>query len=342
MHRVYKYILPQVNEQLQRITERAKQIPDRELRKQALDSISTKKFHCQGGSVYAAAHPAYMPVLVPLIVALQTISDYLDNLCDRSTSMDADDFALLHQAMYTAVTPGMELDNYYAKRTEQNDAGYLKFLVITCQQQLSNLPAYSYVQSEVQQLVKLYSELQVYKHIAPHLREERLLDWWELHRTNYPQLQWHEFAAAAGSTLAMFVLFLAATDEQLTKEQVALYKQAYFPYICSLHILLDYCIDMEEDMLGGDLNFCSYYPSSIELVDRLEFILRQARKSAERLPAAKFHRLIIDGLLALYLSDPKVHEQSNVRQISRQLMKNSTLSRLFFFINSKWIRWRRL
>ena len=30
---------------------------------------------------------------IKFIVAYQTISDYLDNLCDRSTSLDPDDFS---------------------------------------------------------------------------------------------------------------------------------------------------------------------------------------------------------------------------------------------------------
>jgi len=51
-----------------------------------------------------------------------------------------------------------------------------------------------------------------------------------------------------------------------------------------------------------------------------------------------FHRMIIEGLLAIYLSDPKVSEQQEVRSVSKRLMKGSPLTRLFFFFNSRWIR----
>ena len=40
---------------------------------------------------------------IQFIVAYQTISDYLDNLCDRSTSLDPADFAALHEAMTDAL-----------------------------------------------------------------------------------------------------------------------------------------------------------------------------------------------------------------------------------------------
>ena len=41
---------------------------------------------------------------IRFIVAYQTISDYLDNLCDRSTSLDPKDFSALHEAMKDALT----------------------------------------------------------------------------------------------------------------------------------------------------------------------------------------------------------------------------------------------
>lgn len=342
MHRVYKYVLPSVKQELTQLRQLAERIPSEELRTQALNSIRDKKFHCQGGSVYAVANMAYLPILIPLIVAMQTISDYLDNLCDRSTSLDPDDFRMLHQSMLDAATPGASLQNYYMHRDDSDDGGYLQHLVRTCQQQIAKLPAYPIVQEQVLELIGLYSDLQVYKHICKESREVKLLEWWRKHQDSYPHLQWNEFAAAAGSTLAMFLLLLAASDEHLTPAEAEQLKISYFPHVCCLHILLDYLIDQEEDKLGGDLNFCNYYENESQMIERLHFIVGRAREDVKQLPASRFHSLIIEGLLALYLSDPKVREQSEVRQISKQLMKNSTLSRIFFFINSCWIRIRRL
>lgn len=338
MHRVYKYVLPGVEHELKRLRSYAERIPDDELRTQALNSMKDKKFHCQGGSVYAAANLDYRHVLIPLIVALQTISDYLDNLCDRSTSLDPEDFRRLHQSMLDAVNPEAELQDYYAFRSEKNDGGYLHHLVRTCQAHAAQLPSYSSVQEHVTALVALYGDLQVYKHIRQDLREPRLLAWWEQHRSDYPNLQWNEFAAATGSTLAMFMLFLAASEERLSADDAAAIRNIYFPHVCGLHILLDYLIDQGEDQAGGDLNFCNYYENEGLLIERLGIIVGCAREDVKQLPAARFHRLIIEGLLALYLSDPKVRNQSEVRNVSRRLMKNSPLTRLFFFINSIWIR----
>ncbi len=342
MYRVYKHILPCVSEELQKLHQQALLIPDKELQAQALSSLRDKRFHCQGGAVFAALCMEYKSILIPLITALQTISDYLDNLCDRSTSLDACDFRLLHQSMLDAVTPGAKPGDYYAYRDEKDDGGYLHHLVNQCQQQIVRLPSYSVVQAQVTELVVLYSDLQVYKHIHKELREDALLQWSKPYQNKYPQLLWNEFAAASGSTLAMFLLFTAACDAQLTQADADLWRESYFPHVCSLHILLDYLIDQEEDTHGGDLNFCNYYESDGQLINRMEQIVTNARSDVKHLPAAHFHSLIIEGLLALYLSDPKVRSQSEVRRISEQLMRNSKLSRLLFFINSRWIRFRKL
>ncbi|MFC4778613.1 tetraprenyl-beta-curcumene synthase family protein [Paenibacillus sp. GCM10023252] len=338
MHRVYKYVLPEVNRELAALRERAESIPDDELRTQALSSMDTKKFHCQGGGIYAAANLSQRHLLIPLIVALQTISDYLDNLCDRSTSLDPNDFRLLHQSMLDAVDPDAPVRNYYEHRKEEDDGGYLHHLVKTCQYNVRQLPSYARVQSYVSELVGLYGDLQVYKHIRHDLREPQLLAWWDTHRLKYPQLEWNEFAAATGSTLGMFMLFLAASEEGLTDEDASAIQRAYFPHVCGLHILLDYLIDQEEDVAGGDLNFCNYYDNQSLLTERLGTIVTRAREDVSLLPASRFHRLIIEGLLALYLSDPKVSGQTEVKDVSRRLMKNSPMTRLFFLMNSIWIR----
>lgn len=338
MHRIYKYVFPEVRSELKRWRETAELMPDPELRKQAVDSLTHKEFHCKGGAVYAAANLPIRHVLIPLIVAFQTISDYLDNLCDRSTSLDPEDFRLLHRSMLDAVDPAAPLADYYALRAEKDDGGYLHELVRTCQSCVSRLPSYPLVRESVRELVGLYGDLQVYKHIRKDLRERELLNWWEKHRPKFSHLRWNEFAAATGSTLAVFHLFLAASDSSLTARGVETIRQAYFPHVCGLHILLDYLIDQEEDRAGGDLNFCGYYEDGETTARQIADIAERARRDIVRLDHPRFHRMIIEGLLALYLSDPKVREQGHVRQISRKLMKGSPLMRVFFFANSIWIR----
>lgn len=52
MLKIYLNVLPRVRKYLELWTKEAEQIPDFELRKQALSSIKNKTFHCEGGSIY--------------------------------------------------------------------------------------------------------------------------------------------------------------------------------------------------------------------------------------------------------------------------------------------------
>lgn len=338
MAQVYRYVLPAVGEQLRLWREQAERIPDRELRTQAIASLTTKRFHCEGGAVYAVLRLDRREALVPLIVALQTISDYLDNLCDRSTSMDAEDFRQLHLAMRHAVDPDAAVADYYALRAEKDDGGYLRRLVETCREHIRRLPSYDAVKPHVQELVGLYCDLQVHKHIRHEERERALAAWWREHRRACPELGWNEFAAATGSTLGVFCLFAAACDEALDAEKARRVRDSYFPYVCGLHILLDYLIDQEEDRIGGDLNFCTYYDDERHTAERIGWIAEEARKRVRDIENRKFHAMIVEGLLALYLSDPKVRRQPDAACVTKRLMRNSPWTRLFFWANSVWIR----
>jgi tetraprenyl-beta-curcumene synthase len=340
LYRMYRYVQPVLEAEFASWYQRAQSIPDPELRKQALASMDTKKFHCQGGAVYAAQVIPHVHTIVPLIVAYQTISDYLDNLCDRSTSLDPVDFRQLHLSMQDALTPGAPLRDYYLYRQEKDDGGFLAGLVETCQACIEKLPSYAKVQSRVLELSVLYSDLQVYKHIAEEQREDRLLAWWEPFSQQFPQIYWQEFAAVTGSTIGIFALFCLATERELQEGTIEAVISAYFPWICGLHILLDYLIDLEEDRLGGDLNFVSYYQSEREATERLQYFVKQAKASVVRLPNPAFHRMIVDGLIAFYLADRKVNRsQPRIYAIARNLLKQAKgLPSMLFYVNSLLVR----
>jgi tetraprenyl-beta-curcumene synthase len=76
-------VRPRVHAELRAWTDRARKIPSPGLREQALSSIAAKAFHCEGGGVYSLLAGDHSREAVRFIVAYQTMSDYLDNLCDR-------------------------------------------------------------------------------------------------------------------------------------------------------------------------------------------------------------------------------------------------------------------
>lgn len=344
MSQVYRKIIPTVHQELDYWKSRAEKIPNPELRNQALASIEHKTFHCEGGAILALMAEEHFQKAIKFIVAYQTISDYLDNLCDRSTSLDPNDFAALHESMADALTLGDNDKNYYRLRADQDDDNYLHDLSETCRSVLRALPNYELIKDYLLELCQYYCDLQIHKHVALEERVPRLEKWFHTYQNRLPEMEWYEFSACSGSTLGIFCLISYAMREDFQASDAENIRKGYFPYIQGLHILLDYFIDQEEDLAGGDLNFCFYYENQERLFNRLKHFLIEADRHTEFLPHKKFHQLINRGLLGIYLSDSKVRKQKNVRKLAKGIIKSGGIISYFFYINGlayrsfqKWV-----
>ncbi|HHT72573.1 MAG TPA: DUF2600 family protein [Firmicutes bacterium] len=312
----YLRLFPKVRQELRRWVKAAQAIPS-PLREQALASINNKAFHCLGGAVYAVYPGAMTEVVLGAIVALQTISDYLDNLCDRLDVTDEAAFRRLHKSFLQALELTEPSQDYY-QDYPYGESTYLPGLVRACQENLSQLPYYRSYQRAALYLATHYCELQVRKHVGRD-REKYLQEW--IGRAFPKSIKWQEWAAAAGSTLGIFFCFALASQAPAVREQAIL--DAYFPWTQGLHILLDYLIDQGEDKLHGDLNFTFYYSTRAELCLALQQFAQESRIRARALPHSYFHHTVIDGLVALYGSDPKAKAQGQ-RDIFHQLSKGSS------------------
>lgn len=339
--RLVREILPQVDRELTHWRRQAEAIPDPELRSQALASIRHKRFHCEGGAVYGLfAGGARTTRLVRLICALQTISDYLDNLCDRSVSLEMRAYRRLHRAMLDAVSTGPALGGYYDDLQQADDGGYLQALVHCCREQLAGLPGYPQVAASVWRLASRYCDLQVLKHGPRHLREPLLKAWHRRHEAGEgAQVTWYEFAAACGSTLGMFALFALAAQppDAFDPHHLGQTLAVYMPWLCALHILLDYWIDQEEDRIGGDLNFTAFYPDASTAAARLRFLFERALAGVQTLPGGALHHLIVQGLPSLYLSDGKAARNGLAPHIGPLLEAGGLGTRVTFAV----CKWRR-
>jgi tetraprenyl-beta-curcumene synthase len=113
LKRFITYIFPIVDMELEKWKEESLLCPDKLLSTQAVSSITNKSFHAQGGSIFALYPGVNAESLTRLIVSYQTISDYLDYLCDRAGIEDEDAFFSLHLSMTDALNPGHEHHDYY-------------------------------------------------------------------------------------------------------------------------------------------------------------------------------------------------------------------------------------
>lgn len=341
LYNYLRLVIPWVEAELQRLTERASLIEDEELRLQALSSLKTKAFHCYGGSVMALLGPRNSwQDLIVLMTAFQTISDYLDNLCDRMGLSDQHAFYRLHDSMLAAATPGERPEDYYDRYEGHREEGYLSYLVARSQSVIASLPGLEYVRGRVEQLIRHYINLQALKHLSPEQRCSRLENYIYSKVDIPPGFEWWEMAAATGSTLGMFALWATAACPDCDSHRAEQIFEAYFPWICGLHILLDYIIDQEEDAKEGDLNFISFYPRKEAGWEALHNFAGKALERAINLPGKGLHTLVVTGLLAMYLSDSKVKEQGFSR-MARQLIKSTDKGSLALYYLCRAVRRRK-
>ena len=194
--------------------------------------------------------------------------------------------------------------------------------------------------SALRELAGVYCDLQVHKHVRKEERLPRLKAWFVNTKKSYRIWPGMNLPPAPVQRWAFFALCRNCLIRQRPPILIARIKNAYFPWVQGLHILLDYLIDQEEDRAGLDLNFCSYYENSEHLSCRLSHFYSEAQASVASLPNAKFHHLITRGLLGIYLADHKVSGQKDVQTISKKLLALGGSEAFFFYLHC-WI-YRRL
>ncbi|MCY0908690.1 MAG: tetraprenyl-beta-curcumene synthase family protein [Sulfobacillus thermotolerans] len=307
----FRSVRPRVVQAITQLKETAAHIPDPTLRQQALSSLQEKQFHCEGGGVFGGPSRDPGGYLLQFLVPYQTLCDYLDTVTDRGPSQDPGNLRWLHQALLDAVTPLAPVQDYYRQHPQGEDGGYMASLVQSAQSALQYFPGYEAIARPMRRLVELYIDLQVYKHGPQPTRVQNLTAWYHQEANPQDGLFWWEFAAATGSTLGLFALLGVALNPHPDADAVQRVFNLYFPWIGALHILLDYLIDQEEDLQGGDLNFVTYYASTEQATARIQRIYHRVMQQAQSLPDAAFHRYVARGLLGFYLSDRKVRRHLN-------------------------------
>ncbi len=313
---------------------------------QAKASLQDKAFHAIGGSVYSLYGGRNNDELLTVIVDLQILVDYLDNLCDRLGVLEQRAFRTLHGAYLSALGVAGTTD-YYRDFPFKEDWGYLDSLVYSCRNRILSWPNAANFKDLLSKYSRLYCDLQVYKHCRPVDRIPALLGWYENSVDARPFPYWWEFAAASGSTLLIFFLLVLAHSGHLDyrKKRLNRWDKAlvggdeyakgrqkivdyYFTTLAPLHILLDYLIDREEDKLLGDLNLVAFYPDEDIMVERLTNFYKGAVEQSDKLAGSRFHKFIARSLIALYLSDAKIYESTNQRAVQKILQQLDPPARL--------------
>jgi tetraprenyl-beta-curcumene synthase len=314
LFRFLRRIVPHASRELEGIASLASSIPDQRLRTEALGSINAKAYHVAGGCILATFLPSeaarrYVEIVTPL----ESIYDYLDNLCDRHPDVPVEAYPVLHQAIADALDPRATLRDYYALGPTGDDNGYLARLVTRTQRSFGRLDRRDALFSAFSEAATLYAEMQTYKHYPPLQRESACIEWFERRRdARFVGLQWYEFACAAGSQLQVYAPLFAYFANHY--DAVTTAYDAYFPSVAALHVLLDSYIDQAEDREHGELNFATLYAGPEQMRRRVADFATQATLGFERLPNPAHHRFVLRVMALFYLTHPKIYAQGLQRE----------------------------
>jgi tetraprenyl-beta-curcumene synthase len=280
---------------------RAAEIPDPQLRSDALLTLRRERLNAAGAALFAVVSVDPDPQLVQLLVAFQLIWDYLDTLAERPAEDVLANAAQLHRALVDALLPAGAPADYYALHPARDDGGYLAALVAACRAGSSALPRFDRVRAlAVQEAVRARA-VQAVNHAPASERAPALRAWAQA--DGDADVSWFELAAAASSSLTIHALFAAAADAETTSATAERVRAAYLPWICALSTLLDSLVDEREDVVTGTMSFIGEYADRAQAVTRLQAIAARSLSGARSLPHGERHAVIVAGTVAMYLSN---------------------------------------
>lgn len=318
-------VFPVVQREIRRLHRCARGIPDPSLRALAFDAQKRKWASLEGAAAFAVFTPRLGRFsLARLLVDLQGVFDYADTLMEQPSRVPIANARRLHNAFVVALQPDRPHRDYYRHHTRRDDGGYLVELIDGCRAAVCALPSYTVVADAVTRHAWRVVFYQSRINLAT-TRDHPALARWASKQPDGSQLRWWELGAACGSSLAIFAHLAAASDPSLTLREVEAIEALYWPWAEALHIMLDSLIDRAEDSATDQLNLLDYYASQDEMVERLGLLAREMVKRAEAVPP--HHRLILAGMVALYLSDEQAWIPSARPATERILEATGTFAR---------------
>lgn len=327
--------LPEAARAARRWRERAETIPAGPIRDDALHSITHKRGHADGAALFAVLPEHRNRALVQLLVAYETIWDFLDNVSERhTTEVNGRE---LHLALVDALDPCRPLADYYRHHPWRDDGGYLEDLVEFCRRGCLALPSYERVRLL---LVKEAWRGQVLalNHLPDPGGRDRSLRRWATEECgdNLREAAWFELSGAASASMVIHALLAIAADEDASEREIAATYAAYWPWISMATTMLDSYVDQLDDRESGNHSYIAHYPDETCALRRLCYCVARAVKAALQLPNGTRHAVIVGAMAAMYLSKDSARA-TELRSGTRRLARaGGSLTRLLLPILRLW------
>jgi tetraprenyl-beta-curcumene synthase len=286
----------------------ARSIPSESLRHHAIDTHRVKR-NPEGAAAFAVLAPrANRDEVTRMLVAFQTMFDYVDTVSEQPWADDPlADARQLHHALDASLAPVPQRDDYYELHPHKDDGGYLAAGVAVSREILTSLPSYPLIEEAVRRSAARCAEAQSQVNVTGSaLADATDLDGVETELGEGQALRWWEVGAAEGSPLCVLALMTAAADPTLSEDDVRRIELAYHPWIAALSTMLDSLVDLDNDLASGLASQVDRYPSVDDAAQRLSLIASRSFEMAAELPRGGLHTAILTGMASYYLAARQV------------------------------------
>ncbi|HMJ34989.1 MAG TPA: DUF2600 family protein [Baekduia sp.] len=300
--RELRWGLAGVSREVRRWRARAAQIPDPVLRADAVGSLADKRYYVDGAVLFWTLPSRRDDELLALLVAYQTISNYLDYASERGAAHRGASAGSLMLALVDAIDVDAPLHDYYADHPWKDDGGYLRELVLRCRSACLNLPRYRHARLLLIREARRGHALELCHDPNPRRRDDALEAFADREFGSAPDVSWFELAGAATSLLAVIVLLALAADETSTDEDLHAALDVYCPWVGTLSLMLDSYIDQVADAESRSWSAVAYYPNAQIAQRRIALLMSKSLRDAAQLRHGQRHTLIVAMMIAMYLS----------------------------------------
>ncbi len=313
-----------VSREVERWRARAEEIPDADLRADALEALRQKRGNINGAALFWTLPDRRNRDLLAALVACEILADFLDCVNERSAGLGIANGRQLHLALVEALDPDAQMSDYYRYHPSGNDGGYLRMLVRDCRAHCAALSGYEEARPFLARAAGLSAVLAINHEPDVVRREQALQDWDrdQIVERRAPlgdaRHRWYERTAGASAWLTVLAMLALAAEPGSAARGAAQTYGAYLDSIAPAGAMLDSYGDIVEDATNGDHSYIAHYPNMEAAVERVGELLRGSRRAARGLPGGERHAVIVDCMIAFYLSKDSVRAPE-MRQGAREL-----------------------
>jgi tetraprenyl-beta-curcumene synthase len=307
---------------------RAAEIPDAELRADAFQALRRKRGNINGAALFWTLPDRRNHDLLAVLVAYEVLADFLDCVSERGAGLGVANGRQLHLALVEALDPGAEMSDYYRYHHSGDDGGYVRMLVGDCRAHCAALSGYEEIRPLLSRAASPSGVLAINHEPDPARREQALRQWDDDRLADHPgrdprargEHEWYERTAAASAWLTVLAMLALAAEPGRAARGAAETYAAYADWIAPAGAMLDSYGDIVEDAASGDHSYIAHYPSMKAAVERLGELVRGSRREALALPGGTRHAVIVDCMVAFYLSKDSVRAPG-MRRSARELQR---------------------